>query len=268
MSVVCEILSHQLKGGTNCLFNTVVAFSRLSYPKRLTILELMGESYIQNAKTVFASEVPTFAKKLEVVASFLIENQDLSPRLSRGINFGTNEYWEKLAQRFANARSPRAPQQPSTIPDPMVSVILHEYFDFQESELGTVAKQHSLAMAAESIVGDLLERYIADKMEDFGWVWCSGEVVKKVDFLAAGTEEPSSWIPVQIKNRDNSENSSSASVREGTAIIKWFRTFSRTGKTNWEAFPESVEPSELSEIEFQRFAKTYLSSLRTQNSAV
>jgi hypothetical protein len=144
----------------------------------------------------------------------------------------------------------------------MVATILQDYFGLDPKEVTKAVKLHSLSMASENIVGDLLERYVANAMEAHNWVWCSGEVVKKVDFLASRRDKTSEWIPVQVKNRDNSENSSSASVRNGTEIVKWFRTFSRTGSTNWEAFPERVESVVLSEKGFEKFVRDYLRKLR------
>lgn len=221
----------------------------------------MGRSSLEIARSVFSLVASSHARKLEIVATFLIENPELAPRPSKGDKFGSRDYWKKLASKFVRARSPRNPQEPSTVPDVLVSVILQEYFGFQESALERIILEHSLAMASENIVGDLLERYIASKMEEFDWVWCSGEVVKKVDFLAARVGVANEWIPLQIKNRDNSENSSSSSVRDGTTIVKWFRTFSRTGSTNWSSFPESVNSVKLSEDDFQVFARNYLRSL-------
>lgn len=217
----------------------------------------------KTAHTVFRKSAMGFRSELEVVADFLIKNPELAPKPSQGDTFGSEFYWEKIALKFNRGRMPRAPQEPSTIPDPMVSVILESYFGVDPTRLSTISKEHSLSMAAENIVGDILERYIAQNLEPYGWVWCSGEVIKKVDFLAARKSSTSEWIPLQIKNRDNSENSSSSSVREGTEIVKWFRTFSRTGHTNWEAFPETIDGVSLNENDFQSFAKDYLRIIRS-----
>lgn len=211
---------------------------------------------------VFEKTAPEHASKLEVIANFLIAHPNLAPRATTGDEFGSQNYWDRLAGKFVRGRNPRAPQEPTTIPDTMVSIILQEYFGVESNSLTRVVKEHSLSMAAENIVGDLLERYIASNLESHDWVWCSGEVVKKVDFLAAKTGETSHWVPLQVKNRDNSENSSSSSVREGTDIIRWFRTFSRTGATNWEAFPESVDNMSLSEEAFVEFARNYLRKIK------
>lgn len=217
----------------------------------------------QVAKKVFENSAPDFVNKLQVISNFLIANPELAPKPASGDEFGTENYWERLAGKFVRGRNPRAPLEPSTIPDTMVSVILQEYFGLEPNSLAKVVREHSLSMAAENIVGDLLERYIASKLEAYDWVWCSGEVVKKVDFLAARKGMTSQWVPLQIKNRDNSENSSSSSVRDGTEIIKWFRTFSRTGATNWEAFPESVANVTLTEKAFEEFARDYLQKLKS-----
>ncbi len=215
------------------------------------------------AKTVFETCAPDYANKLQVIADFLIANPDLAPSPSAGIEFGSKTYWELLAAKFIRGRNPREPREPSTVPDTMVSVILQEYFGLEANNLAKVAKEHSVSMAAENIVGDLLERYIASEVESYDWVWCSGEVVKKVDFLAAKKGQAFTWVPLQVKNRDNSENSSSSSVRDGTEIVKWFRTFSRTGATNWDAFPESVDNLTLSERAFEDFTRSYLRKLKS-----
>ena len=212
---------------------------------------------------VFEAKAPLYSIKLGVVAAFLIENPELARKAKKADSFGSETYWGELADRFAASRIARSPQEPATVPDSLVSVILNKYFGVAESELAVVTKQHSLAMAAENIVGDILERYIASVLEPHGWVWCSGEVVKKIDFLAPSLADSGKFLGVQVKNRDNSENSSSSSVRDGTAIVKWFRTFSRTGKTNWDAFPELKPKIKLSEEAFQEFAKSYLEKLKT-----
>ncbi|MDG2496845.1 MAG: SinI family restriction endonuclease [Aquiluna sp.] len=215
------------------------------------------------ATRVFEKSAPDFVNELAVIANFLISNPDLAPKPSSGDEFGSENFWESLAAKFIRGRTPRAPLEPSTIPDTMVSIIVQEYFGVESDSIAKAAKQHSISMAAENIVGDLLERYLASNLEAYGWVWCSGEVVKKVDFLAAKKGQTSQWVPLQIKNRDNSENSSSSSVRKGTEIIKWFRTFSRTGRTNWDAFPELIDNVSLSEKAFEEFVRHYLRELKS-----
>jgi carbonic anhydrase len=66
------------------------------------------------------------------------------------------------------------------------------------------------------------------------------------------------WLVLQIKNRDNTENSSSSAIRNGTQIQKWFRSFSKKGGTNWDNLPELMQGYDLSESDFVAFVETYL----------
>ncbi|MFO0049086.1 MAG: SinI family restriction endonuclease, partial [Pseudanabaena sp.] len=66
------------------------------------------------------------------------------------------------------------------------------------------------------------------------------------------------WLALQIKIRDNSEKSSSSAIRSGTEIEKWFRSFSKTGKTNWNSLPKLMQGYNLSEQGFIDFVKSYL----------
>lgn len=178
---------------------------------------------------------------------------------------GSADYITVQSQAFVMARTPRAPKAPDTVPDEMVSVILNTYFGIPAAELPRVQREHSLSMGAENLVGDLLERYLASVLEPLGWIWCSGAIVKAVDFIKPPSENQPSWRLLQVKNRDNSENSSSSAIRLGTDIEKWHRTFSKRHGSNWEAFPDQSLKSQLSEIDFKSFVRNYLSELSANN---
>ncbi len=200
------------------------------------------------------------------VIRFLSEQPIAVSSALRGSNapdIGSAEYINRQAISFSAAREPRSPQPPSTIPDEMVSVILSEYFDIPEADLERIKHEHLLSMGAENMVGDLLERYLASVLEPRGWVWCSGAMVKAADFIKTPTTQGEAWRMLQVKNRDNSENSSSSAIRAGTIIEKWFRTFSRRAGSNWAAFPDESLRVHLSEEAFKDFVKKYLRELKT-----
>lgn len=200
---------------------------------------------------------PRFADEFVEVISFLADNPETARRYRGQAEPGTQEYISSCAVRYANARAPRFPSKPSTVPDPAVSMVLHSYFGLEEAELERVKHEHQLSMAAENLVGDLLERYIASNLEDVGWVWCAGDFVRSIDFVKRDTSGKG-WLSLQVKNRDNSENSSSSKVREGTTIMKWHRTVSRTGESRWEKFPTDSGHS-MSEVGFLDFIDLYFS---------
>lgn len=211
---------------------------------------------------------PNLASQYATVIGFLSHYPEAASAM-RGKNsppISSVEYIERQAKAFALARNHRAPQAPATIPDAMVSVILHAYFDVPIQQLEYVKHVHQLAMGAENLVGDLLERYLASVLEHYGWVWCSGAMVKAVDFILPPPTSGGQWRMLQVKNRDNSENSSSSAIRAGTEIEKWHRTFSKTGDTNWVAFPDERLRDQLSEASFERFVRTYLNAIRQQQS--
>jgi hypothetical protein len=88
--------------------------------------------------------------------------------------------------------------------------------------------------------------------------------VKSVDFIRPPSKAREPWCALQVKNRDNSENSSSAAIRQGTIITKWYRTKSRTGETMWANFPDSIAVNHLSEAGLLGFATTFLRNLREE----
>ncbi|MBX3708277.1 MAG: SinI family restriction endonuclease [Gammaproteobacteria bacterium] len=171
------------------------------------------------------------------------------------------DFYIKLADKFFKARQKvDGPKPPETVPDDMVSYILEVYFDFKQQDLDRIKREHLLSMAAENIVGALLERYIGSVLEDHGWVWCSGNFIKAIDMIKKKSD--GSWVLLQVKNRDNTENSSSSAIRQGSTITKWFRSFSRKNATNWDIFPDEETRSLLSEEGFKDFVKDYLTKAK------
>lgn len=200
-------------------------------------------------------EVDADAVKYLQLMEFLRKNPQHFSWRSRRLTIATEEYYEKTAARFVNGRhaNPR-PSPPSTIPDPAVRIVLATHYEIASHRLDAVEREHQHAMASENFVGKLLERYLAARLEPHGWIWCAGDFVKAIDFLRPTA---SNWQAIQVKNRDNSENSSSAAIRNGTDIEKWFRTYSRTGETNWHNFPGDTNAYGLSEDDFHRYIAGY-----------
>jgi len=224
--------------------------------------------FIANAEEIARAAMkknghPELAEKFVMVIRFLTQNpQAASKPRKKDMEVGSLEYIEAAAASFANSRDPKSPKEPSTVPDEMVSYILKEYFGIPEAELEGIKRGHLQSMGAENMVGDLLERYLAEGLEPQGWVWISGALVKGADLLKPSTGQLNKWQVLQVKNRDNSENSSSSAIRTGTDIQKWFRTFSKKSGSNWEEFPDSICRDGFSEEGFKDFVKKYLLALK------
>lgn len=189
----------------------------------------------------------TIFEFLESQNSFCLKKYKKNGRLDR----------HEVTKSFFNGRRPKHPTKPTTESDPAVLAVLTHYFNYHKEQSSTLESIHKNAMASENIVGDILERYIASVIEPKGWIWCAGSIIKSVDFIRKNNDK---WELLQIKNRDNSENSSSKAIRNGTNIKHWFRTFSRKKQTNWENFPDST--ATLSEEGFRKFLIDYIEKLK------
>jgi len=223
--------------------------------------------FIKNAEDVARKAIRKFNPSIEDKFAVLIRFLALYPTAASGLRgknapaIGSERYILSAALNYTNGRTPKRPEPPSTIPDEMVSFVLEHYFEIESKSLERIKTEHALSMGAENIVGNLLEHYLASILELHGWIWRAGSLVKAVDFVKPPTEK-GDWVLLQVKNRDNSENSSSSAIRTGTTIHKWFRTFSRKPGSNWATFPDAVAKNDLSEKGFRDFVKVYLESLK------
>ncbi|MBF1270815.1 MAG: SinI family restriction endonuclease [Neisseria sp.] len=193
-------------------------------------------------------------EKFNKVLSFLKKEPSLLS--SRGLDLDKDEDIKKLKDKFESQRNKTVLiTTPTTVSDAAVLKILAKSQGYDCEKLETIQEEHKLAMAAENKVGELLEMYIAEKLEPKGWIWCSGSFVKAIDFICPHDEN--SWDYLQIKNRDNTENSSSSKIRDGSEIQKWFRLYSKKGTTNWDKFPVSGEGLDkvLNEEDFLKFVE-------------
>lgn len=200
--------------------------------------------------------------QFEKICDFLKDNPDsLSWAAKDRPSPSDEEGMAKLAHKFIRGyMKSDFPAIPGTVPDEMVSIVMQFAYGYTTIETERIKKEHQHSMCAENCVGALLERYLNSVLHNSGWVWCCGDFIKAVDFIFKKTD---GWEALQIKNRDNSENSSSSAIRTNTSIQKWFRTFSRTGATNWDNLPPAMQGKGLNEEGFIRFVRSYLSNART-----
>ena len=218
------------------------------------------------ARRAMSEIKPTLTESFVALTRFLsiYPKYASSSKSRKGPAIGSEAYIVAVANNFTNGRDPKRPAPPETIPDEMVSFVLEHYFDVPTESLDRAKHEHALSMGAEGIVGDLLERYLASVLEPQGWIWCSGSLVKAVDFVLPPTNLNGAWRLLQVKNRNNSENSSSSAIRKGTNIEKWHRTFSKKKGENWSAFPDETAKGKISAAGFRIFVTAYLEDLKAR----
>jgi hypothetical protein len=199
---------------------------------------------------------------LITVANRVLEIPEICCSIHIGKDDGVKEFISKWANKFIlgyeNKPSQRTSNPIGTQHDPILDEIITSRCPMATDDLEEIRYGHRLSMAAENITGSLLEEYIANNLLKYNWHCCWGETMKSIDFCHKNGKL------LQIKNSDNSENSSSKKVRDGTKIQHWYRRFSKTGKTNWAALNELAgvhnAKDELSEKSFIKFVRNAVSN--------
>lgn len=173
-----------------------------------------------------------------------IQANSLEDYIQRWVNKYFSGFNNRASQRVSNA--------PSTVPDPLVDIIISARLPALNSkDIDVIKTAHRLSMSAENVLGLLLEEYLAEKLLPYGWYCCWGETIRSVDFCTSRGEL------LQIKNRSNSENSSSSAIRKDTTIKKWHRINANTGACYWENLKTRIEQPNLpvSENDFSDFVR-------------
>lgn len=197
------------------------------------------------------------SNSLIVVANRIIDIPDYSCTIDIAKEEGVEDFMKKWTRKYINGFKNRSSLRTSnpigTQHDSILDEIIAARIPHTTKDLELIRYGHRLAMSAENIAGSLLEEYIATELLKYRWHCCWGETMKSIDFCNENGEL------LQIKNSDNSENSSSKTVRDGTPIKYWFRRFSRTGTTNWPALNKLVGITDkkdmLTEDSFKAFVR-------------
>ena len=196
---------------------------------------------------------------LDIICSACCANPDLAPdKRSKKIashDEAISHWVEKFYKGYLGRPSAKTGQAPATIPDPVISEIICAVLShLSDTDISKVVYAHRLAMSAENLVGPFVEEYVFDTLKTHGWALAWGESVRAVDLCGRGGQL------IQIKNRSNTENSSSRKVREGTPISKWFRVDAVSGEYLWDELcaMTGVSKGTLSESGFRAFVKNAL----------
>jgi hypothetical protein len=205
----------------------------------------------------------TTLTKITTIVDFLVKFNELSTA-KREIEFLTNQNDTKSLKKFIKnhfdkRNLPFILKIPETSTDEALRQILIAAIDRPE-KVDEYILAHKMAMNAENLVGRLLETYIASAVEPQSNVaWCCANEVKATDFLIPN-DGKHPYKLLQVKNRDNTENSSSNKIRDGLPIecIRWYRTNAKSSKTEWATLNQifGFTNDLLTEKNFQKFVRT------------
>jgi hypothetical protein len=104
-------------------------------------------------------------------------------------------------------------------------------------------------MSVENVMGALLEEYVAKSIQPNGWQYARNSTVKSTDFCHKNGKI------LQVKNKHNSENSSSSGHRKRIDVDYWYR-LARSGETRWDDLKKLTGCKSLSEARFRKFVKS------------
>lgn len=196
---------------------------------------------------------------ISMVFDAICRDLDRAPGNIGGNNDNEEAVIKKWILKYEGGKNGRASLRqsnpPGTVADPVIEKIIGaRLISLSGEELNQITYAHRLGMSAENILGLILEEYLADSLSQSGWHCAWGETVKSVDFV----HEDGRLL--QIKNRSNSENSSSSAVRAGTQIEKWFRIKADRIEYMWGALNEICCTTHLSEDAFVAFVQTIIAN--------
>ncbi len=165
------------------------------------------------------------------------------------------KWLKKYFKGYLNRPSLRRSNPIGTIPDSLIDFILVERLPkVTNMDLEIIKYAHRLSMSAENILGQLLEEYLSIKLRPYGWYCCWGASIRAVDFCNERGQL------LQVKNRSNTENSSSSAIRNNTEIIKWYRLNANNGQHKWMELEGITKIVGLNEDDFRDFVSWVVKS--------
>lgn len=212
------------------------------------------ETFLQIFRDAFFQVGQPFLEAHDTILSACYRNPGLSPSIKASTPDMVAKAWlRKYNDSYNNRISVRISKPPGTVADPIVSTIIHARLTgLSIDHLEQIKYAHRLSMSAENIQGLLLEEFLAEQLADYGWHCCWGESIRHVDFCNIDGSL------LQVKNRSNSENSSSSRVRINQPIEKWFRVDANSGVYRWSYFNERYATDHFSEENFVAFVQQTL----------
>ncbi len=158
--------------------------------------------------------------------------QKLTPKITgESTSVIVNKWVRKFQNGFDNRISQRASNVPATVHDRALDIIIDSSISHLSTwDLNRIKYSHRLSMSAVKIYwAYYLRSFCRSNWPSLAGIPVGEKCCGSVDFVSDAMV-----VFLQVKNRSNSENSSSSRVRIGTAIKKWFRVNASDGSHQWD----------------------------------
>ncbi len=207
-----------------------------------------------------------FSTQLKQIFEIAMKNTSYFPKINYASSYA--DYIERWIRKYSNAMNNKPSNRIATpkksCSDPAIEKLVQYVTGADAIEAQKQIRHHNLFMSAENVQGGLLEEYINSVVSQYGWHWCTGNVLRAIDFCS------SDGLVLQVKNKSNTENSSSGAIRKGSPIIKWYRLGTKTIDGNmvpsykWDSLNKIINAHSsnkssrcaMSEEGYQAFLKT------------
>ncbi len=206
----------------------------------------------ENIAKAYAHAGMFWNDSVKTVLSVCCNSPELFPylRVCNSRSDYITKWLKKYFDGYNNRPSKRTSKKIGTVSDEIIDTILSVRLPtLNTDDINHIKDAHRLSMSAENILGLLLEEYLAEKLSFYGWYCAWVETINKVDFCTKKGDL------LQIKNRSNSENSSSSSVCKGTIIRKWHRVNAQNGAYYCKELNQLIECSNFYEEDFAAFVR-------------
>ena len=234
----------------------ILSTGKMSLNFRSIVSNTSEGEFLRIFADAFSRQNQPFLEAHRTILTACYRNPSLSPTIQAHTPEEIAKAWlNRYNKGYRNRISQRVSKLPHTQPDPIVNTIISARLTGLKPEhLEQIKHAHRLSMSAENILGLLLEEFLSIQLADYGWYCCWGESMRPVDFCNVDGSL------LQVKNRSNSENSSSSKVRENLPIEKWYRVDARTGSYQWNYFNNKYNTDRFSEENFVIFVQQVLTT--------
>jgi hypothetical protein len=172
-------------------------------------------------------------KDLEVEFAMLLEIADKNPEVtsdSQKKHLQTEAGHMRLKRKYMSGRRIKKPGAAKLKDDKPLHILAASVLNLKSHKLRKALLNHKKIKACENAMGRILEGFLAGILGKYGWLWSSGHLFEKTDFvrMKSGALER-----LQVKNRSNTEN---AAARKGRGNVDMWHRFNPTkGEENWAA---------------------------------
>src|SRR5215213_4411135 len=135
------------------------------------------DTIVTLASSVARNLGKTWDIRLEQILRFCIRNPERFPNKRSNIVTKTGDSYQFEPSNFQSYLTPYVTgyyrelegdiglRETATMPDPAVDEVLKVFSGINPADLPTITTHHRISMAAENLIGKLLERYIASVLE-------------------------------------------------------------------------------------------------------